>query len=125
MTERMKSIGQPFERGEKNEAFAAYFTGQSYLHPLVNDPNLEIEIGQVTFEPGCRNHWHIHRGGYQILLVTGGEGWYQETGKPVRLLRNGDTVVTHDGVKARCDSRQLVFTHCHNCGYIGMAGAGF
>ncbi len=99
MTKSKTAVEHPFQRGEKNEAFAAYFTGQSYLKPLVNDPTLDISVGQVTFEPGCRNHWHIHRNGYQILLVTDGEGWYQEMGKPARLLRSGDTVVTHDGVK--------------------------
>lgn len=99
MTKSKTPVEYPFQQGEKNEAFEAYFTGQSYLHPLVNDSKLEIGVGQVTFEPGCRNHWHIHRGGYQILLVTDGEGWYQEMGKPARLLRSGDTVVTHDGVK--------------------------
>ncbi|WP_426353567.1 cupin domain-containing protein [Exiguobacterium sp. R-39] len=99
MTKSKTPVEHPFQRGEINEAFEAYFTGQSYLHPLVNDSSLEISVGQVTFEPGCRNHWHIHRGGYQILLVTDGEGWYQEMGKPARLLRSGDTVVTYDGVK--------------------------
>ncbi|MGG1324129.1 cupin domain-containing protein, partial [Priestia megaterium] len=52
-----------------------------------------------TFEPGCRNNWHIHRNGFQLLLVTGGEGWYQEEGKPAQFLKAGDVVVTHDGVK--------------------------
>ncbi len=99
MTKSKTAVEHPFERGEANEAFAAYFIGQSYLNPLVNDPTLDISVGQVTFEPGCRNHWHIHRDGYQILLVTDGEGWYQEMGTPARLLRSGDTVVTHDGVK--------------------------
>ncbi|MNF02431.1 Cupin domain protein [compost metagenome] len=53
----------------------------------------------MTFEPGCRNNWHIHRNGYQLLLVTGGEGWYQEEGQPAQLLKAGDVIVTHDGVK--------------------------
>ncbi|HAP7177930.1 TPA: cupin domain-containing protein, partial [Enterococcus faecium] len=48
---------------------------------------------------GCRNHWHVHTDGYQILLVTGGEGWYQEEGKPARRLMAGDVVVTHKGIK--------------------------
>ncbi|WP_342565631.1 cupin domain-containing protein [Paenibacillus sp. FSL R7-0345] len=91
--------GVIFPAGEKNEAFAAYFTGQSYLQSLVTDPQLNIGVGNVTFEPGCRNNWHIHRGGFQILLVTGGEGWYQEDGKPAQFLRAGDVIVTHDGVK--------------------------
>ena len=53
----------------------------------------------VTFEPGCRNNWHIHHNGYQILLVTSGEGWYQEAGKPAQLLHPGDVVTIHPGVK--------------------------
>ncbi|MNN92035.1 Cupin domain protein [compost metagenome] len=56
-------------------------------------------VGNVTFEPGCRNNWHIHRDGFQILLVTGGEGWYQEEGKSAQFLKAGDVIVTHDGVK--------------------------
>lgn len=91
--------GVIFPVGQKNEAFAQYFVGQSYLRPLVFDPNLNVGVGNVTFEPGCRNNWHIHRDGYQILLVTGGEGWYQEEGKEAQLLKAGDVVVTHDGVK--------------------------
>lgn len=61
-------------------------------------------VGNVTFEPGCRNNWHIHRNGFQVLLVTGGEGWYQEEGKRARFLQPGDVVVIYvvviyDGVK--------------------------
>ncbi|KSU64566.1 LytTR family transcriptional regulator [[Bacillus] enclensis] len=91
--------GVIFPAGEKNEAFSQFFTGQSYLQSLVFDPNVNVVVGNVTFEPGCRNNWHIHRGGYQILLVTGGEGWYQEEGKPAQLLKAGDVIVTYDGVK--------------------------
>ena len=53
----------------------------------------------MTFEPGCRNNWHIHHKGGQILLVTGGRGWYQEWGKPARKLRAGDCVTIPAGVK--------------------------
>ena len=91
--------GVIFPTGEKNDAFAQYFIGQSYYKSLVADPKVSIIVGNVTFEPGCRNNWHIHRGGFQILLVTGGEGWYQEEGKPARFLKAGDVVVTYDGVK--------------------------
>lgn len=92
--------GVVFPIGEKNDAYAQYFTGQSYLNGLVGgDPQVNVSVGLVTFEPGCRNNWHIHRDGYQILLVTGGEGWYQEEGKAARFLKSGDVVVTHDGVK--------------------------
>ncbi|WP_430489053.1 cupin domain-containing protein [Rossellomorea marisflavi] len=91
--------GGVFPIGEKNDAYAQYFVGQSYLKGLVADPEVNVGVGNVTFEPGCRNNWHIHRGGYQILLVTGGEGWYQEEGKEAQRLKTGDVLVTHDGVK--------------------------
>jgi quercetin dioxygenase-like cupin family protein len=88
-----------FPAGKQNDAYAKYFVGQSYLQSLVNDPDVTVGVSNVTFEPGCRNNWHIHHDGFQILLVTGGEGWYQEAGKPARHLVPGDVVVTHDGVK--------------------------
>lgn len=78
-----------FPRGEKNEAYAKYFTGTSYLNMLSTE---RVSIGNVTFEPGCRNFWHIHHKGGQILLVSGGRGWYQEGGQPARELRAGDVV---------------------------------
>ena len=87
-----------FPRGEKN-SFGQYFVGQSYLHMLSTE---QVTIGNVTFEPGCRNHWHVHRaesGGGQILLVTGGRGWYQEEGRPARALKAGDVVNIPANVK--------------------------
>lgn len=78
-----------FETGGPNDAYARYFTGQSYLHMLVTS---DVSVGNVTFEPGCRNHWHIHHGKGQVLLVTGGRGWYQEWEKPARELKAGDVV---------------------------------
>ena len=91
--------GVIFPVGEKNEAYAQFFVGQSYLKGLVSDPKVSVSVGNVTFEPGCRNNLHIHRDGFQILLVTGGEGWYQEEGKTAQFLKAGDVIVTHDGVK--------------------------
>jgi len=91
--------GGIFSIGEKNINYAKYFIGESYLKSLVADPKLNVGVSVVTFEPGCRNNWHIHRDGFQILLITGGEGWYQEEGKTARFLKAGDVVVTHDGVK--------------------------
>lgn len=91
--------GVIFPVGDKNVAYQDVFTGQSYLQALVNDPDVSVGVGNVTFEPGCRNNWHIHHNGFQILLVTGGEGWYQEAGQPARRLHPGDVVVTKDGVK--------------------------
>ena len=81
--------GGIFPLGEKNEAFAKYFIGQSYLSMLTNKG---VSIANVTFEPGCRNNWHIHHGGGQILLVMAGEGYYQEWGKRAQLLKTGDVV---------------------------------
>ena len=76
-----------FPIGEPNTAFARYFIGNSYLAPISND---QVIVYNVTFEPGCRNNWHIHRatkGGGQMLIGVAGEGWYQEEGKPaVRIL---------------------------------------
>ncbi len=78
-----------FPKGGKNDAYARYFTGTSYLEML----SLErVVIGNVTFEPGCRNFWHIHHKGGQVLLVTDGRGWYQEAGQPARELFPGDVV---------------------------------
>lgn len=88
-----------FPVGQKNTAFAQYFIGQSYLQTLVNDPAVKVNVSNVTFEPGCRNNWHIHHQGFQLLLVTGGCGWYQEFNQPARLLHPGDVVVIYDGVK--------------------------
>lgn len=88
-----------FAMGAKNDGYAQYFVGQSYLNSLISDPDINVGVGNVTFEPGCRNNWHIHHDGFQLLLVTGGEGWYQEEGQPARKLHPGDVVVTHDGVK--------------------------
>ena len=90
-----------FGLGEPNDAFAQYFTGKSYLKPLT-DPKKTVFIANVTFEPGCRNNWHIHHaseGGGQILVCVDGEGWYQEEGKPARSLSPGDVVTRPTGVK--------------------------
>lgn len=88
-----------FPVGEPNDAYAKYFVGQSYLNMLSTE---QVVVGNVTFEPGCRNNWHIHhadKGGGQMLLVTAGEGWYQEWGqKPVKL-HPGSVVHIPTGVK--------------------------
>ncbi|QPG03997.1 cupin domain-containing protein [Latilactobacillus sakei] len=96
--ERLKTE-QLFTVGEPNVAYQDFFVGQSYLSMLVNEPDVNTNVGNVTFEPGCRNNWHIHHDGYQILLVTGGEGWYQEAGKAAQHLVPGDVIVTKDGIK--------------------------
>lgn len=84
-----KSFSSVFPMGEKNTAFGKYFVGQSYLNMLSTSG---VAIGNVTFEPGCRNNWHIHHKGGQILLVTAGRGYYQEWGKPAQELQPGDVV---------------------------------
>lgn len=86
-----------FPKGQKIEN--NYFTGTAWLEMLVPfDSKTGCPIGNVTFEPGCRNNWHKHPGG-QILLVTGGRGWYQEEGKPARELHAGDVVEILPNVK--------------------------
>lgn len=71
------------------EQLAKYFIGTAYLNMLTTT---DVPIGNVTFEPGCRNYWHIHHNGGQILLVTGGRGWYQAWGESARELHPGDVV---------------------------------
>ncbi len=93
--------GGMFGLGKPNDAYAQYFIGQSYLNPLT-DPSKTVFIANVTFEPKCRNNWHIHhasKGGGQILLCVDGEGWYQEEGKAPQSLTCGDVVVIPAGVK--------------------------
>ncbi len=87
-----------FPRGEKNP-FGQYFIGQSYLAMLSTE---QVTIGNVTFEPGCRNNWHIHhaaKGGGQILVCVAGRGYYQEWGKPAQALSAGDVVNIPANVK--------------------------
>ena len=88
-----------FPTGEENVAYNKYFTGTSYLCPVSTE---QVFIANVTFEPGCRNFWHIHHaksGGGQILICVRGRGWYQEWGKPARALKAGDVVNIPAGVK--------------------------
>ncbi len=97
-----------FPIGAPNDGFARYFIGRSYLAPLSTS---QVGIFNVTFEPGCRNNWHIHHarsGGGQILICVAGRGWYQEWGKQARELHPGDVVNIPPEVKhwhgAACDS---------------------
>ena len=88
-----------FPVGGENTAFAQYFDGTSYLNMLSLE---QVVVGNVTFEPGCRNHWHIHQaseGGGQILLVTAGRGYYQEWGEEPQELHPGDVVNISPNVK--------------------------
>ena len=93
--------GGMFGLGRPNDGYAQHFTGNSYLNPLTN-PEETIFLANVTFEPGCRCHWHIHHassGGGQILLCTDGRGWYQSWGGEARELRPGGVVYIPAGVK--------------------------
>lgn len=95
-TENVFGLGQP------NDAFAQYFIGKSYLNPLTDSSKTSLFLANVTFEPGCRNNWHIHHassGGGQILICTAGFGWYQEEGKPAQSLKPGDVVTIPANVK--------------------------
>lgn len=88
-----------FPIGNPNDGFAQYFIGQSYLAPL--SASL-VSIFNVTFEPGCRNNWHIHhadQGGGQILVCVAGRGFYQEEGREAQELHPGDVVNIPAGVK--------------------------
>ena len=91
-----------FGIGSPNDAFAQYFIGKSYLNPLTKPGESTIFMANVTFEPGCRNNWHIHHaksGGGQILICTAGEGWYQEEGKAAVSLTPGTVITIPAGVK--------------------------
>ena len=96
MAEQSLSV---FPVGAPNTAFAQYFIGQSYLAPLTLE---QVPSFNVTFEPRCRNNWHIHHaseGGGQMLICVFGRGWYQEWGKEARALHPGDVVNIPEGVK--------------------------
>lgn len=93
-----EAVNQIFKAGKPNP-YGEFFIGQTFLTNLANTPDGSAGVGVVTFEPGARNNWHIHHNGYQILLVTGGVGWYQEAGQPAQTLEKGDVVVTREGIK--------------------------
>lgn len=91
-----------FQLGQPNVDYAQYFIGQSFLNPLAKTADQALSLSNVTFEPGCRNNWHIHHsksGGGQILICTAGEGWYQEFGKAPISLQEGSVVVIPPEVK--------------------------
>lgn len=100
-----------FGKGQPNAMFAKYFIGESFLNPLTEYGKTPLFLANVTFEPGCRNNWHIHRAsknGGQILICTAGEGWYQEEGKEPQSLLPGTVIVIPANVKhwhgAKADS---------------------
>ncbi len=88
-----------FPIGEPNTAYAKYFIGNSYLAPVSKE---QVPVSNVTFEPGCRNNWHIHwatKGGGQMLIGVAGRGWYQEEGKPAVQILPGTVIHIPAGVK--------------------------
>ena len=93
-----------FPKGEPNTAYAQYFINDSYLAPIqpanINEGEKTVlPLANVTFEPGCRNNWHVHHGAHQVLICVSGRGWYQEWGKmPVALLP-GTVIDIPEGVK--------------------------
>lgn len=100
-----------FGMGMENSMFAEYFIGNSYLNPLTKPGEAAVFLANITFEPGCRNNWHIHsatEGGGQILICVAGSGWYQEEGKDAVSLEPGSVIVIPAGIKhwhgAKADS---------------------
>ena len=80
-------------QGQPNSAYAQYFMGQSFLQPYFGG------VANVTFEPRCRNNWHVHHGAVQVLICVSGKGWYQEWGKPAVALTPGTVIAIPEGVK--------------------------
>jgi quercetin dioxygenase-like cupin family protein len=94
--------GGAFGMGKPNVNYAQYFIGNSYLNPLTKQGESAVFLANVTFEPKCRNNWHIHHatsGGGQLLICVDGEGWYQEEGKPAQSLKVGEVVTIPANVK--------------------------
>ncbi|MCG7421455.1 cupin domain-containing protein [Micrococcus sp. ACRRV] len=100
---------QDFPTGEHNDAFAQYFIGQSYNAPVVDG---SVPVNNITFEPACRNNWHIHHGenggGDQVLICTAGSGWYQAEGEEPVSMVPGTAIRVPAGTKhwhgAKADS---------------------
>ena len=91
-----------FGKGNSNVNFAQYFIGESFLNPLTEAGKCPVFLANVTFEPRCRNNWHIHHstsGGGQILICIAGEGWYQEEGKEAVSLKPGMVITIPANVK--------------------------
>ena len=91
-----EGLSKLFPKGDPNDAYAQFFIGQSYLAPLGDS---QLGASNVTFESGCRNKWHIHHKGGQVLICVAGRGWYQEWGKDPQELHPGDVVSIQPEVK--------------------------
>ena len=91
-----------FGKGQPNDAYAQYFSGASFLNPLTDRAQTDVFMANVTFEPACRNNWHIHhatKGGGQLLICVAGEGWYQQEGKAAVSLTSGTVITIPANVK--------------------------
>ena len=95
LNSKLSTLNSPWPIGEPNTAYAQYFIGNSYLAVL--DP--ASGLCNVSFEPGCRNNWHVHHGAVQMLICVSGRGWYQEWGKEAIPLVPGTVIAVPDGVK--------------------------
>jgi quercetin dioxygenase-like cupin family protein/alkylhydroperoxidase/carboxymuconolactone decarboxylase family protein YurZ len=93
LNSQLSTFNSPWRQGAPNSAYAQYFVGQSYLQPYFGG------VANVTFEPRCRNNWHIHHGAVQVLICVSGKGWYQEWNKPAVPLTPGTVIAIPEGVK--------------------------
>ena len=93
LNSQLSTLNSPWPQGKSNDAYAQYFVGQSYLQPYLGG------VANVTFEPRCRNNWHIHHGAVQVLICVSGKGWYQEWNKPAVPLTPGTVIAIPEGVK--------------------------
>lgn len=112
MNEKDFEVQNIFGKGGANTAYAKYFTGNSFLNPVkTGGGDCPLMIANVTFEPGCRNNWHVHhasKGGGQVIICTAGSGWYQLEGQNPVSMEAGDAAFFPPGVKhwhgAKADS---------------------
>ena len=93
LNSQLSTFNSPWRQGSPNSAYAQYFVGQSFLQPYFGG------VANVTFEPRCRNNWHIHHGAVQVLICVSGKGWYQEWNKPAVALTPGTVIAISEGVK--------------------------
>lgn len=93
LNSQLSTFNSPWRQGSPNSAYAQYFVGQSYLQSYFGG------VANVTFEPRCRNNWHVHHGAVQVLICVSGKGWYQEWNKPAVALTPGTVIAIPEGVK--------------------------
>ena len=93
LNSQLSTLNSPWPQGKSNDAYAQYFVGQSFLQPYFGG------VANVTFEPRCRNNWHVHHGAIQVLICVSGKGWYQEWNKPAVPLTPGTVIAIPEDVK--------------------------